>query len=403
MICSRKLCTGCGACLNVCPTSCVSMSEDEFGVSYPNINKEACINCHLCERICPNNIEQLYHYPIKCYAAWITDNEKRRLCASGGIGTLIAEYVINHGGVVLGTAYDENFVPKTIFIESRDEVNVLKGSKYVQSVIERGVLDRLRRYLEGGRLVAYIATPCQIAGILSALQKKYANFITVDLICHGVPPVRYFAEELRFLCKKYRVVHLTDVRFRGNDKYNYMMTLWDGVELKYKGKANLRGSSNINYYFSGFLRGVSLRENCFACKYARPERISDITIGDFIGLGRHRPFEHAASNVSSVTVNTSAGIDIWKKIKDSSKILECEERDYGERLAFAPSLTEPCRRDSANRKFRSLYPKCGWRGAITASMRWPLLHEDSILMVCRVRSLVSRCVRKFLHIARGGF
>lgn len=56
--------------------------------------------------------------------------------------------------------------------------------------------------------------------------------------------------------------------------------------------------------YKGFLLGVSMRENCYSCNYSKPERVSDITIGDFIGLGKTIPFDFPTHNVSSVTTNT---------------------------------------------------------------------------------------------------
>ena len=56
-ICKEE-CSGCSACMNICPKNCIDMVEDEFGFRYPNINKEICINCHLCEKVCPFYIKK---------------------------------------------------------------------------------------------------------------------------------------------------------------------------------------------------------------------------------------------------------------------------------------------------------------------------------------------------------
>ena len=158
----------------------------------------------------------------------------------------------------------------------------------------------------------FIGTPCQIAGLKSFLRKEYQNLITVDLICHGVCPTRYFTEEVDYLSNKFKLKDISDARFRGNDGNNFRLTLWNKARRKLFPRDNyreklLRLSESQQFYIWGFLLGVTLRENCYACKYARPERISDITIGDFIGLGKEVPFDYPKANVSSVTINTEKG------------------------------------------------------------------------------------------------
>ena len=130
-----------------------------------------------------------------------------------------------------------------------------------------------------------------------------------------------------------------------------------------------RKPSTEDYYLSSFLLGISLRENCFSCQYAKPERVSDLTIGDFIGLGKNTPFEHSTKNVSSVTTNTSKGEDFYKEVMDYMPELMSLERDYRERLAYKPSLVKPFGRHPLNEDFRALYPQYGFVKAIRIVLR----------------------------------
>ena len=50
---NEKLCTACGACVERCPKNCISMEERPIGGCFPLINKNECIECHSCERVCP--------------------------------------------------------------------------------------------------------------------------------------------------------------------------------------------------------------------------------------------------------------------------------------------------------------------------------------------------------------
>ena len=364
-ICPHNECTGCYACVSACKHDCIKMEEDELGAIHPSVDENKCVNCGACRKVCPNNVSFDFKYPSACYASWITDKEKRRICASGGIGTTMSEYVIRNGGVVFGSRYNESLVPIMTFTERLEELEHFKGSRYVQSLVGNDTYKQVKNFLLDDRQVLFIGTPCQIAGLKSFLRKEYQNLITVDLICHGVCPTRYFTEEVDYLSNKFKLKDISDARFRGNDGNNYRLTLWNKARRKLFPRDNyreklLRLSESQQFYIWGFLLGVTLRENCYTCKYARPERISDITIGDFIRLGKEVPFDYPKANVSSVTINTEKGNVFYKSVSESNDMLINVERNYGERLEYKPSLVEPFHRHPLNVKFKSNYPVYGF-------------------------------------------
>ena len=364
-ICPHNECTGCYACVSACKHDCIKMEEDELGANHPSVDENKCVNCGACRKVCPNNVSFDFKYPSACYASWITDKEKRRICASGGIGTTMSEYVIRNGGVVFGSRYNESLVPIMTFTERLEELEHFKGSRYVQSLVGNDTYKQVKNFLLDDRQVLFIGTPCQIAGLKSFLRKEYQNLITVDLICHGVCPTRYFTEEVDYLSNKFKLKDISDARFRGNDGNNFRLTLWNKARRKLFPRDNyreklLRLSESQQFYIWGFLLGVTLRENCYTCKYARPERISDITIGDFIGLGKEVPFDYPKANVSSVTINTEKGDAFYKSVSESNDMLINVERNYGERLEYKPSLVEPFHRHPLNVKFKSNYPVYGF-------------------------------------------
>lgn len=385
IICPHDKCTGCYACANICPKHCITMRDDNYGELHPYVDESECISCNLCAKICPSNNPPEYNYPSKCYAAWITDNDKRCICASGGLGTILSEYVIKFkNGVVFGTAYDDNLIPVTTYTETLEGLEKFKGSKYVQSIVGNTILKEMKSFLEKSRLVLYIGTPCQIAGAKKFLKKDYKNLITIDLICHGVTPTSFFKEEIDYLVKQNNIQGLVDVRFRGNDSNNYCLSLWDKINGKknnfnfYLSLWKLVGGTKMlcyrkihteDYYLSSFLLGVSLRGNCFSCQYARPERISDLTIGDFIGLGRTTPFTYSTANVSSVTTNTTKGCSFYEDVLSHMPDLMSIEREYSERLVYKPSLVESFPRHPLNHRFRELYPQYGFVKSIRIVLR----------------------------------
>ena len=52
-IVDKRQCCGCAACVQKCPKHCISFYEDEEGFLYPRIDTNNCIDCGLCEKVCP--------------------------------------------------------------------------------------------------------------------------------------------------------------------------------------------------------------------------------------------------------------------------------------------------------------------------------------------------------------
>lgn len=50
---NREKCTGCGACIVLCPAKCISLEEDQEGFSFPNVDNAKCLNCNICNAKCP--------------------------------------------------------------------------------------------------------------------------------------------------------------------------------------------------------------------------------------------------------------------------------------------------------------------------------------------------------------
>lgn len=397
-ICDKNKCTGCYACVNVCVHNCITMQEDDMGEIHPVIDEEKCVGCQLCIKTCPNNIDLQFNYPLQCYASWITDKKKRKICASGGIGTSMSEYMISQGGVVFGSRYDENLHPIITYTDCLEDLEYFKGSRYVQSLIGNKTFKQVKDFLRTGRNVLFIGTPCQVAGLKTFLRKEYDNLITVDLICHGVCPTKYFNEEISFLSKKHKLKGISDIRFRGNDGNDYRLTLWNKEKKRLFPKNNyfekiFRYSDLEQYYISGFLLGVSLRENCYTCDYARPERISDITIGDFIGLGKVIPFDYSKTNVSSVLINTEKGKEFYERVSNNIHGLKNIERNYDERLEYEPSLKYPYPRHELNVEFCDIYNKYGYVNAIRKTLR-NYLWKKSFIRFAKIPSRILKKINK---------
>ena len=326
--------------------------------------------------------ELCFHTPLKCIAAWNSDEEKRRKSASGGIAHALAELCLADGGVFVGTRYDESLRPIVAKAEHIEELEAYKGSKYVQSVMGAEIIKDIEAELNAGRQVTFVGTPCQVAALYSSLDEEYENLLTIDLMCHGTCPTSYFTEEIDHLRKQYKI-DFDDVRFRDNEGHSFHLTFWkDGKLVK-----DIPGY--CEYYFAGFLYGVSMREICYSCKYARPERVGDVTLGDFINLGKEKPFDHKVENVSAVLLNTKKAESVWSKLLSKNTEIKGEERDYSERLSYPYSVLKPFPKDPRRAKFMALYPKYGFVRSIRKTLRpkvwrsrfWQFLRDHNINIV----------------------
>ena len=158
--------------------------------------------------------EKNNHFPM-AYACYNKNEEIRMESTSGGIFSLLGEYVIQkRNGVVCGAIFDENFIVSHIVVDNIAELGKMRGSKYPQSNIGN-CYRKIKSYLQQNITVLFTGTPCQIEGLLSYLGKKDENLILMDFICHGVasPGIwnRYLEE-----CKN--IKHIVSIRFKDKIK-----------------------------------------------------------------------------------------------------------------------------------------------------------------------------------------
>ena len=187
---NKEKCSGCLACKYICPQKAIEIQENEKGFLHININKEKCTNCGLCYKKCDeNNLNDGQEY----YAAINKNDDERMTSASGAIFPLLAKYVFNNNGIVCGAAYDENMKVKHMFADNMQDAKSFKGSKYVRSDT-RLVYEKIRDYLDSGRLVLFVGTPCQVNGIKIFLGKAYNNLLLCDLLCHSNPSPKVFSK-----------------------------------------------------------------------------------------------------------------------------------------------------------------------------------------------------------------
>lgn len=331
-ITNKKYCCGCYACNNICPKDCISMVEDNEGFYYPNVDINKCIDCNLCEKVCPfnNNLsrEQFLNVAYACK----NKNESIRLqSSSGGIFNLLCKYTISNNGVVFGAAFNKNFQVVHTYAETLGECSKFYGSKYVQSRIMSSY-KKAKEFLDDGKIVLFSGTQCQIKGLNMFLQKKYLNLITVDIICHGVSSplvLKKYIDNLSEINKS----KIKSIKFRdknlGWHKFSFM--------VQFENKKVYSRTLDKDVFMRGFLSNLYLRPSCYECKAKNYRSNSDISLGDYWRIEKIYPKFDDDKGVSLVLLNSKKGLEIFKKILSYMDIMK-SNLQYA--IKYNPSIIE---------------------------------------------------------------
>ena len=327
-------CTGCGACVSVCPKAAITMKMDEEGFLYPAVDSGLCVNCDLCEKRCPAGKPMKEHTP-QVVGAQHRDAQVRGVSSSGGVFTALAREMFKKGGVVFGAAFDEALRVEHIGAFDETELSALRGSKYVQSDAAEAI-GHAASLLERGIPVLFSGTPCQISGLAAKLHGKHEDqLLTVDFVCHGVPAPGVFASYLKELEQQYGK-KVTAYTFRdkrnGWKDFSAVATFDDGSEHV--------GSQVTDPFLYGFLQNLYLRPACAQCTELRGNKHpADITIADLWGAQEVCPQQDDDTGLSLVFVNTQKG----RKYLDAcaSQLTVFPIREVDRLLRMNPCLVRP--------------------------------------------------------------
>lgn len=311
-------CCGCRACEQVCAHHALSMKPNNEGFLYPVLDTSKCVECGLCERVCPMmHPEKAQHEEGMAIVTQNTDSEDLKTSSSGGGFIAIAKYVLSKDGVVYGAAYQDSPTVAHERVDNINDLEKLKGSKYVQSDT-RDVYSQIKVDLRNGKLVYFTGTPCQVAGLKLFLRKEYENLITSDLICHGTPSPRIFQNTVSHI-EKYLDADFVDYSFRDKKVRGWSCSSSSSYKRHANGKVKyLNYSKDMEAYFKAFISGHLMRMNCYQCPFANTHRCGDITLADFWGVRKYMSdFPSVHKGVSLLLLNTEKGRKIMDAIKQT--------------------------------------------------------------------------------------
>lgn len=304
-------CSGCGACFSVCPVHAISMEYNQEGFLEPVVDYDKCTGCGLCRKTCPSiNLEYKNNSEPTCYAAY-ADSEIRVKSSSGGIFTLLADYAFEQGGVVCGAGYTDDFKVEHFIIDSPDDLDRLRKSKYVQADASKVYAD-VKKLLEDGRVVVFCGCGCQVSGLYAAIgSADTSRLYTIDLMCHGGPSPKLFDYYLNYYHGKAEG-RIADVGFRDKDYFGWSTEM----TVRYKDGTVYRKTRTVDPYYKAFLPCISTRKFCGHCAYAKLPRTGDITLADFWGIAKYNKNYTDGKGTSIVSINSEQGARIYDAIKD---------------------------------------------------------------------------------------
>lgn len=345
----KSKCCGCEACFNKCPKDAIKMVEDEEGFRYPVIDKDKCINCGLCEKVC-QYINQLDNIKTEneIYALTLKDIKKNLSTTVAFVYNVSKKFILD-GGIVYSAIYNENMEVVHTRISNLQDLEKIRGSKYVQSKINDS-LKKIKEDLKDYK-VLFIGTPCQVAGLYKYIGNETEKLYTIDLICYGVPSPKLFKEYVKHIENKFNS-KVTNINFR--DKTYSWYKPYTRISFKDKSKKYFK-KSNDDEWYQIFISHISTRKSCNNCLYTNMYRKSDITVGDFWGIENYKNDIDIKDGVGKLLINTLKGKELFFSVSDDYNYYPMEYES-----AIRPNLKEPAKENINRKKFFDYYNKNGY-------------------------------------------
>lgn len=309
-------CTGCMACVDACPTNCISSTVGTDGFKYSIIDESKCVSCGKCYSVCPLVTQEKHREEQHLFAAYSADHNGQNGGSSGGIFELLAKYFIGQGYYICGAAF-EGTILKHRVISFAEDIKPLLKSKYIQSDME-GIYTQIVGLLKKGEKVFYCGTPCQVSAVINTVPTALRdNLFTADIICHGVPSQKVFDEYIKTLEKKHGG-KVSDFSFRVKDN-KYKHAHGYSYKVTKDGKTSVvNGIYTNSSFYNAFKNYLIFRNGCYDCQYATLQRVSDITLADFWGIEKYEFKGNVDTGVSMIITNTKKGYGVFASVKENT-------------------------------------------------------------------------------------
>jgi len=319
-----KKCYGCVSCKNNCPMEAITFKVDDKGNSYPEVDKNKCIECKICDKFCIINDANNVCNKNQQYYAFVNKNQQEIVrSSSGGAFLAILNYFfeIKESIVVYGVElkYNPKVYAEHTRVTTYEEAKRFCGSKYVHSdmsVIYNNILEDIQQE----KFVIISGLPCQISAVKKFLRGKRVsedNIFFIDLICHGTGGQQFFDDFISYLEKKYKS-KIIEYKFRDKNQS------WKGYPsyVKFENGKELKNTLILRNFPIIYLKGYLMKETCFNCQYSKVEREGDITLGDFWGIEKVKSTIDYNKGVSLIIANSLESKKVLNFLNNKGELYE---------------------------------------------------------------------------------
>ena len=394
-ILEKKDCCGCNACGDGCPVHAISFTTDNEGFLYPTIDKEKCIDCGRCLKICPQinikGIKKKSAFDIpKCFVAVHKNLAIRFDSTSGGAFSAFANHIYRQGGYVGGAIWNDDYSIRQFISDKKGDLARLRSSKYAQSDAQ-GFYKAVQEAVNSGKPVLVCGTPCQMAALRSFLGKEYENLFIMDFICRGNNSPLVFRKYLDWQEEKAKgkVIY---VKPKNKELGWRKLT----TKLVFNNGTIVYDTCDTSMFTKGYLQtNAYCRPSCYECSYKGIPRISDITVADCWGLDGKLPAELDNDlGTSLVLINNDKGMLLWSDINSCMNYME---REWKEVIKGNPMLMTSLPHEECDRNaFFKVLEMEGFGGVIK------LFIDPQLKTQNQKDGIKCRCLNKVKHIFRKG-
>ncbi len=325
----NTLCCGCGACATVCPNGAIRIALNENGFFCAEIHADKCVYCGKCITVCPfnGNTENRISENADMFSFKSKQAQILTVSTSGGAAYHIARYLIQNGYLIMGCMFDcESQTAKHILVRNEQELNMIQGSKYLQSAFS----DALKEAAASKNKLAIFGTPCQIAAARRVFKDR-TDTIYIDLVCHGVPTYHLYEKYRDYLHRKENIQSA-----RMQMVFRYKPKGWRDIHL-YASDGNHSSCMNKadDPFFRMFEIGNCYMRACYECRW-RSDSEADIRLGDYWGPR----FENDSTGVSMVIAFTNRGSTLLQLLKEQGEA-EISEQPINDYLTYQQKRNLP--------------------------------------------------------------
>lgn len=306
----KKDCCGCTACFNSCPVKAITMAPDKEGFLYPYINLEKCVNCGVCENVCPIIHRNEHDEKTEGYIVRYRDEKIVEESTSGGAFTAFALYLLSKGFLVYGAGYDKDMRVVCKMATKSTELQEMRGSKFVQSALGT-TFQEIKNRLKNGQKILFTGTPCQVSGLVSYLRGKPENLFCIDFVCRGVPSPALWKNYVDMMEHKYDS-KMIGARFK-NKTYGYHATT---MKIEFANGKTWYGSGRVDPMMKAFVRELASRPSCSACSFKGIKRQSDVTMFDCYEFSSITNLKDDNKGYSSLFIHTEKGKQIFDMLME---------------------------------------------------------------------------------------